>query len=176
MAQLRKIGANVFIVAFLLIIAIDGIPSLGLFHDRAKSAIDPILDITGIWQGGWSVFAPSVDKKNHRIDVRIEYSDGTTVQWSTPVWKELSALDKMLRFRELEFSEQLNPESNESIRPEFARYLSNQLRPSESVEPTHIVITYAVSRIALPLQGDHQPLPPRVESPLEEIIYEEPSS
>jgi hypothetical protein len=55
----QKVAANVFIVCFVTLGLIDATPVTSPPHARLKSAVDPLLDKTGLWQGDWRLFAPT---------------------------------------------------------------------------------------------------------------------
>jgi hypothetical protein len=158
MRTLRKVAANVVIIAFLMIIVIDGIPSLGALHGHAKMWIDPIVDIVGIWQGSWTVFALIVDNQNGHFQAKIEYANGETAEWSSPRWNQLTKWEQMCRFREMEYTEQLSLDARQSHRPELARYLAELYRPAPGVATKNVTITYHYFTIWPPRPGDHQPL------------------
>lgn len=157
--RIRLVAVNVFIVAFLAVIVIDGFPTVHLLHTYAKVWIDPLIDVTGLWQGGWSVFAPQIDRQNHHVEVHIEYEDGSTAHWRSPHWSRLSALEKLRQFRVMEYTEQLNMRSNAAIRPHFARYLARELQPASGVAARSVTINYHYADIWPPVDGDYQPLP-----------------
>jgi hypothetical protein len=170
-ARSRFVAANMVIVVFLTLIVTDGIPSLGLFHDRAKDWIDPALDVLGIWQGSWTVFTPTVDRENHHIEAYLDYDPGGSVQWRTPQWRQASAWEKLVRFREMKYSEQVNATTNPAVRQAFADFLADELRPVREAVPTSIVITYHSSFVEPPEEGDYQPLPAPEEHPFVKTLY-----
>lgn len=173
MARLRTFGISIAIAAFLALIAIDGLPSLGLFHDRARRLVEPLLRGTGLFQGSWTVFTPRVDRENHHLEVQIDYDTGDTRIWRSPAWTELSPLDKLTRFREMEYTEQLFGNSTRPLRAAFAHYLSRELRPRDGAQPRKITITHHYAVIEPPAEGDAQPLSPSREHPNVISLYVE---
>ena len=173
MARLRTIVLSVAIAAFLALIAIDGLPSLGLFHDRARKVVEPWLRATGLFQGSWTIFTPRVDRENYHLEIQVDYDNGDTLIWRTPNWRELSTLDKLTHFREMEYSERLLGDSNRPVRAEFARFVADCLKPTASARPTRIAMTYHYSGTDFPAEGDHQPLPTPDEHPNVVNLYVE---
>ena len=81
---------SALLALFIAVIALDACPAFFRTLDRAKSAIDPLVDVTGLWHGSWQLFAPDVDKVNSRVSAEILFSDGTTVRWNSPDWTKLA--------------------------------------------------------------------------------------
>jgi len=38
--------------------------------------LDPYLDVTGLWIGGWQLFAPEPDKVNSYLSAEVRFADG----------------------------------------------------------------------------------------------------
>ena len=66
---------SALLALFIAVIALDACPAFFRTLDRAKSAIDPLVDVTGLWQGSWQLFAPDVDKVNSRVSAEILFSE-----------------------------------------------------------------------------------------------------
>ncbi|MFO0899587.1 MAG: hypothetical protein U0836_19335 [Pirellulales bacterium] len=173
MSRLRTIAASVLILAVLALIFIDGIPARGLFHDRLRQRVNPLLYATGLYQGPWSVFTPRVDRENHHLELHIEYDNGESVDWRSPPWNDLSTLDKLTRFRELEYHERLFAASNRPVRAAFAHFMTKELQPTATAKPIRIVMTYHYSSTEPPAKGDHQLLPAASGHPNVITLYSE---
>ncbi|MDA0659426.1 MAG: hypothetical protein O2931_13380 [Planctomycetota bacterium] len=172
MAKCRAVLTNLFILSFLVLILIDGFPSVGLFHSRAKDWIDPIIDVTGIWQGGWSVFAPRINRDNYHIEARIEYSKGHVADWRTPHWRDISVWENLCSYREMKFGEHLSQVEYTAIRPDFAQYLSRKFRPADDEGPAKVRIDNHYFNIWPPREGDEQPLPVQTGHWFVKTLYE----
>jgi hypothetical protein len=172
--MLRSLGTSLFIAALLLAAAIDGLPSLGLFHERARALVQPGLALLGIDQGSWTIFTPRVDRENHDLRCEIEYDTGDVVRWQSADWRKLSAWEKLRRFREMEYGERLYGESNRAVRRAFAHFLARELAPAAGARPRRIVLTYHAALIEPPVEGDHQPRPEWEDHPFETLLYREP--
>lgn len=88
---LRRLVANVVIVTFIVVITIDALPSTCTAHQRLKNTLDPALDMTGLWQEPWRLFAPEPDTINTRLSAVILFDDGSQTQWNSPDWQAFSA-------------------------------------------------------------------------------------
>ena len=142
---------SALLALFIAVIALDACPAFFRTLDRAKSAIDPLVDVTGLWQGSWQLFAPDVDKVNSRVSAEILFSDGTTVRWNSPDWTKLAPLDRFMRFREAEFYDNIRRDSNSGAWPSFADYLARRAVPPGRYDsrPAHVR--------ALPSLGGNSP-------------------
>lgn len=150
---------NVFIASFLAAITIDALPSMHLLHGRMKVLIDPLLDKAGLWQESWKLFGPDVDKMNSGVSATLIYSNGDTVEWQSPKWRELSSIQRFRHFREVAFYDRVKNDHNRDAWRSFARYLANQhIRDGE--KPHKVSLTRHWVDIPRPLPGDHQPRQP----------------
>jgi hypothetical protein len=148
----KKILINCFLVGWLAVLAIDAAPEISPGHKALKDRLDPFLDVTGLWQGGWGLFAPQPDKVNIRIHADVTFSDGREVAWHSPDWRSLSAWQRFLRFREAEFVDKVRLDEHVNIWPTFADYLCEQIPHPEkpSLKPTKIVLTQEWVKIPPP--------------------------
>jgi hypothetical protein len=138
----KKLLVNCFLIVWLLVLAIDSAPETGNWHRELKSNLDFYLDITGLWQGGWQLFAPDPDKMNVSITATATFEDGREVVWRSPDWRSLSTWQRFLSFREAEFIDDIRLDHNAGAWPDFADYLSRTVRhPGDpDLKPTMIVL------------------------------------
>ncbi len=139
----KKLVINCFLVVWLVVLAIDAAPELGTWHKNLKDRLDFYLDVTGLWQGGWQLFAPEPDKINVAITARVAFPDGREVAWRSPDWRSMSAWQRFLRFREAEFVDNVRQDNNSSAWSDYADYLArNTVHPDNpELKPTMIVLT-----------------------------------
>ena len=78
----KKHLINTFLVVLLFLILVDATPSTSLAHQKLKDTIDPLLDVTGLWQETWQLFAPEPDKVNVKVTAHITCADGSSRFWS----------------------------------------------------------------------------------------------
>src|SRR5262249_13013453 len=70
---------------------------------RLKDWIDPLMDVSGLWQGDWELFAPDVIKRSARMSAEIRCTNGVTIVWQSPLLHTLPIAQRFLRFRDGEF-------------------------------------------------------------------------
>ena len=151
----RRIITNAFLVALLLLFFVDALP----VEDRYRASVDPILDVSGLWQEQWRLFAPEVDKVNTRVSARVLFADGATASWHSPDWPSLSVWQRFVEFRRMEYFDSVRLDANSSAWPPLARYLSKTVpHPSGASSP---VIEVVLSRqwATIPAPGSGRPLP-----------------
>ena len=117
-------------------------PTYVLLHARAKQAIDPVLDVTGLWQGSWELFAPTPDRINVRIVATIQWKDGTSSTVCQPSWSEMSWWDRKRNFRLMSYYDNLWPDGNETAWQAFCEYISKRIvRQENRQQIQQIVLT-----------------------------------
>jgi len=99
----RRALVNAFLVVFLAVVAIDAFHPAGDAHQALKDALNPVLVVTGLWQGPWRLYAPDVDKDNLRLKADLVFADQATATWSSPDWSRLSAPGKFVRARHMNY-------------------------------------------------------------------------
>ena len=138
--------------AFLLVaalIVLDATPRLGGFG-RFAERIDPVMDVTGLWQGPWNLFAPDVDKVNTRVSAELQFTGRVKMKWNSPDWERLSSWDRFTRFREQEYFDTLRLDDNRGAWTPFALYLSRILPPRGTGKLLRITLTRRWAEIPPP--------------------------
>lgn len=102
----------------------DAVPQYTLLHGKLKDIADPVLDVTGLWQGSWALFAPTPDHVNVRIWARITWKDRTESIWHQPDWNSMSAWKKTRHFRQMSWYDGLWRSSNRPALEPFCRHLA----------------------------------------------------
>ena len=123
---MRRRITNAFLVALVACLLIDGLPSYSRWQDGLKEAIDPLLDVTGLWQGTWDLFAPEIDRQNNGIVVTGVTHDAESLRWTSPRWKELPWTSRFWSMREIEFFDRIRSDANRAAWDSFARYAKVQ--------------------------------------------------
>lgn len=88
----------------------------------------PVTDLLGITAPPWSMFAPEPDATNHRLRAKIEYRDGTTIEWRSPDWPQLSCWQRFWTSRELEYIDKVAYNSPSDRWFAFADFLAARHR------------------------------------------------
>jgi len=160
----RRAAARATFLIVAAFIAIDAIPEVSLFHRRAKKAIDGVMDVTGLWQGTWNLFAPEVDKINARVVAEIHYSGGGTATWQSPDWHTMSASRRFFTFRHQEYFDKVRLDANRAAWEPLARHLAATVRPPEGAygSVSKVVLTRWWAEIPPPGARDAPPAGPYV--------------
>lgn len=127
----RRLWTDLFIAAVLVTFVLDTMPATPRW---IRSAMDPLLDATGLWQGSWSLFAPIPDSRNQRIRADFYYVDGTHTVWNSPEPQSLSTWRRFVGHRESEFLEKIWEDRNAAAWPGFAESLLKEERIRKSSE------------------------------------------
>lgn len=120
---MKRVATNLFVSVLLFLFVADAIPSYSAFQDRLKAWIDPALDVTGLWQGEWALFAPAVIKRNVRMSAEIGCSNGKILVWKSPALHKLSVPERFLAFREGEYFDSIRNDSEAGAWEGLADYL-----------------------------------------------------
>jgi len=131
----QRLIANVFIAGLLFLLVTDALPPLGSYHQRLKDWIDPLMDVSGLWQGDWELFAPDVIKRSARMSAEIRCTNGVTLVWQSPLLHTLPIAERFLRFRDGEFFDTIRNDDQsggwESLADYLARTEVTRLAPGE---------------------------------------------
>lgn len=117
--------ADVLIVIVVVVFALDMMPCTPAVIRRGLS---PLLNVTGLWQGTWNLFAPVPDFRNHRIRADFYFADGSHRVWTSPDPRSQSAWKRFVGHRESEFLEKVWEDDNSAARPGFAQLLVKEQR------------------------------------------------
>jgi hypothetical protein len=113
---------NVFIACLLLLTVSDVFRNSTELHRRFTSFTDPVLDMLGIRQGRWSLFAPNVGNFNYKIIAHVTYADKTVVDVPQIDWHRQSLWDSFVRFPEEEYWTWVRQNRAKVAWPALARY------------------------------------------------------
>lgn len=119
---MKRAATNFFICSLLFLFVVDSIPETSSFHKRLKVWSDPVLDVTGLWQNTWALFAPNSAKRNARVSVTVSDGKGRPRTWYSPNFPELSILDRFTAFRAGEFFETIRNDHASGAWPSVADY------------------------------------------------------
>lgn len=120
--------------------------------DWLATKMTPVANVTGVATTSWSMFAPIPDSSNHRLRAKIEYRDGTLVEWRSPDWPELSCWQRFWTSRELEYIDKLAYFGSPERRNAFADYLAaeNRRNPQPEGEPKRVTFVIEEAIITNP--------------------------
>ena len=144
----RVLGTLAFLVAASLIV-LDATPRVGPVAAIAER-IDFVMDVTGLWQGPWNLFAPDVDKVNVRITAEIRYANGLKSVWRSPDWERLSTWERFESFRFQEYIDTVRRDDSAGAWPSMARYLARVVPSPKSGRVTRVTLTRSWAEIPSP--------------------------
>ncbi len=156
----KEIGQRVLFCGLLFLMVVEAIPPAFEAHERLDDAIDPLVDVTGLWQFPWDLFAPEVDKVRMRVSAEFTYADGGPATWESPKWSEVSVAGKLRHFREITFFDRIRRDSNDEIWPAFARYLAREKGRREDGSVPVEVELWRHKILVLPPQSEEGELAP----------------
>ena len=160
--RMRRVATNLFICVLLFLMVADAMPSFGSFHQRIKEWIDPVLDITGLWQGDWTLFAPEVVKRNARMSAEILCTNGVTLLWNSPMLHELSIPERFLAFRDGEFFDTIRNDSESGAWESMADYLARTEVALALPDESPVSIRLYRHWWDVPPAGSNRPRPPEM--------------
>jgi hypothetical protein len=122
------------ILSVAALILIDATPELGSAHTLLRVILDPVMDVSGLWQGSWQLFAPDVDKLNVRVEAEVVFSDGERTLWKSPDWPRLDAWQRFRLFRHQEYYDNIRLDQNRRAWRALALHLARTVRPESGSE------------------------------------------
>lgn len=146
--------------AFVLVaglVVLDASPRVGVLAELADD-IDPVMDMTGLWQGPWNLFAPDVDKVNVRVSAEIVFANGKQTAWRSPDWEQMSVWDRFVAFRHEEYVDSIRLDDNAGAWAPLARHLARTVVPRGAGPVLHVSLTRHWAEIPPP---ETHPLPAR---------------
>ncbi len=108
---LRRTCIRCFVALALIVISIDTAPGWS-FIKPLQEYLRPALNLTGLWQGDWPLFAPNPVINNTWISAEFYpvgdpspmlASDGRPLSWNSPIWLEFNSWNKFYRFRHINY-------------------------------------------------------------------------
>lgn len=148
---------NGFVVALLVLFALDTLPCT---PQLVRQRIQPLLNLTGLWQGQWTLFAPVPDSRNLRIRAEIKFADGTRRIWQSPDWRAQDPWRRFVGHRNSEFLEKIAEDDNSYAWSAFAEDLVRRERSQMHLppEPDQVILSVLWTDIPAPT-GERWPLP-----------------
>lgn len=156
---LKRRLTSLFLGAWLFLLFVDALPRTSLLHQRLKNWVDPFLDVTGLWQGSWQLFAPEADKIDVRVTAEINYADGSTRSWESPDWREMSSWQKFVNFRSMEYYDAVRRNDNSAAWDSLADYLARTVPAAggSPIKPTKVTLARRWSLVPPVEAGLHRP-------------------
>lgn len=167
--SLRRTMIDLFIAGVLGLFVLDTMPCT---PESVRRLMAPLLNITGLWQGTWSLFAPIPDSRNQRLRADIAFADGSNRVWYSPDWRTQSPWQRFVGHRHSEFLEKIWEDDNSVARSGFAQDLIRRevLRKSPEVRPERVVFSVIWNDIPPP-QGAVWPLVTPADDDQERVFF-----
>jgi hypothetical protein len=119
---------------------LDSVPQYTLLHGQLRQGVDPLLDVTGLWQGGWELFAPSPDHVNVKVGAIVRWQGEPDTLWEQPSWHDMSPWERIRHFRQMSYYDNLVHSSNAAAWPPFCEHLQRELSAGRKRELLSITL------------------------------------
>ena len=134
----RLVYGTLLVLGSLMLL--DAVPQYTLLHGKLRDGIDPVLDVTGLWQGSWGLFAPTPDQVNVRIGATITWQDAEDTDWMQPDWHSMTPLGRSRYFRQMSYYDNLVKSTDDPARVAFCEHLAKQQSATTFHELTSITL------------------------------------
>lgn len=133
MSDLRRGAIRIFITVALVMMAIDTCPSEWPGARKLKSWVSPVLNLLGLWQGEWPLFAPNPVINNAWLTAEFYEAQNensgqfqTPIKtWNSPFWFKHGPGEKFYRFRHVNYFNRL-PYSHLQKIEDFGDYITRK--------------------------------------------------
>ena len=112
---------SAFLVFTLVAIIISNLPPSAL-RKSSLPVVQPLLDTTGLSQN-WNLFAPNPRRSTLRLEARIDYADGTSSVWRTPISDSFVGTYRAFRWRK--WASYVVSDSRRALWPHAANWLAD---------------------------------------------------
>jgi hypothetical protein len=139
----RYIAVNVFLVFHILAITCWCIPANGFLFLAFRSAVQPYLLWSGLFQS-WDMFSPNPKDVNSYVEAIIIYKDGSTQFWTFPRMQLLGLTERYYRERYRKFEENLLQSKYSALWPDAARHVvRNYNNPSNPPQTVMLLVRWS---------------------------------
>jgi hypothetical protein len=105
LARYRFYAVNALIAVIVAMVLLDTMPAT---PKAVRAKLTPVVQCLGIHQGEWNLFAPDPDKVNTKFHAEITYRDGERREWEGPDWGQVSAWNKWVGHRHVEWCDHVS--------------------------------------------------------------------
>lgn len=131
-SSLRRRAARLFALIVICVICVDSMP----YHrslQGVKKGLSAVLNRVGLWQGGWSMFAPNPVINNGWYSAEIRSRSGEVTNWDSPIWGRTSGWEKFINFRHMNYYNRLSASWNTAALYDLADYLARRRSLAASI-------------------------------------------
>lgn len=117
---------RLFVIAVTIVAVVQSIPS-ATNADQSEGPLGKAMDLAGLWQRPWSMFAPEPRRTTSWLSADLIASDNRRVEWWSPQWAYVQPAEKFIRFRHLNYYSRFQTPVN----PLVVESLADHLRRTE---------------------------------------------
>jgi hypothetical protein len=147
----RLVYGTLIVLGSLMLL--DAVPQYTLLHGKLRDWTDPVLDVTGLWQGSWELFAPTPDHVNVRIGAMMTWQSADNTYWLQPDWHRMTPLERSRHFRQMSYYDSLAKSADKTAWAEFCQHLANEKTANADNTLTSITLFEQRDVIAPPSQA-----------------------
>lgn len=156
----RRWLARAVFIAICAVAIVDVAPWGSLSTSPPIFATKELANATGIWQGQWHMFAPNPGVNHYWLSAEIVGPDGTREDWMSPYWPGISAWEKFLNFRSLNYYNRLCTRGYRHAAEDLADFLVRQKAAELGTSPEKISIKLYANGLSMadPPAGEMPPV------------------
>lgn len=148
-----RVLISAVLICTLVAILISNLPPSEL-RKSALPIAQPLLDASGLSQN-WNLFAPNPRRSTLRLEARIDFADGTSAVWRTPISDSFVGTYRAFRWRK--WASYVVSDSRRALWPHAAAWLA-QIHTREGKAPVRVTLYRQFFFAPKPGSGD--PLQP----------------
>lgn len=154
----RWLARSLFLVIGTIVI-VDVTPWGGLSSTLPVTATNEAANAMGIWQGQWQMFAPNPSVNHYWLSAEIIAPDGTKEDWASPYWPSISAWEKFLNFRSLNYYNRICTRTYRHAAEDLADFLVREHATKNDLRPEEIKIKLYANGLSMadPPKGEMPP-------------------
>lgn len=132
--------------------AVDTLPWGQLPNDEPKQFVAETMHRFGLATGPWTMFAPNPVADNSWLSATLASETPAVSQWQSPAWGRVSAAEKFVRFRSVNYFDRISLNGYRLAAEDFADYLSRSEVPHDDVKPSVVLSTNGL-KVIVPSEG-----------------------
>ncbi len=151
----RRIGRHVIKICFaglVILHTIDAMPWGVLPHDVPKPWVADTMQSVGLGTGPWTMFTPNPVADNSWLSATIAGESPSPTEWNSPNWAAVSAADRFIQFRSINYFNRVAITGNRPGAEDFAEYLRRQSMSADNERPS-IVLSVNGLKVVIPIEG-----------------------
>ncbi len=148
--RLQRLAIRLFMCFICAAVLIDTAPNSLRFLSGAKLKLTPWLNRMGLWQGGWTLFAPNPGINNTWISAEVYAPDGQLDTWNSTYWADTNGWQRFRGFRHINYTNRIQTQGKAAA-DDYADYLARQL-----ISPTASAIIAEPEQLATSIDADSQ--------------------